>query len=204
MLGCLVEKRMSTPDQYPLTVNALLNACNQSTNRSPVVRYEEHTVTEALTHLRELGLTRIVYSTSNRAPKHRHVLDEELGLDPGELAVLAVLALRGPQTAGELKLRTERMHPFATVEDVEVTLAGLSTGDDPLTVRLPRRPGQKEARHAHLLAGPVDVELLAEADGAEGPPGRHRRAAADERIEALEARIEALEDVVAQLRTLLD
>jgi uncharacterized protein YceH (UPF0502 family) len=156
VVGCLVEKAMATPDNYPLTVNALVNACNQSSNRDPVVRYDEGTVVAALGRLRERGLVRVVYSPSNRAPKYRHVFDEALGLEPAALAVLCELLVRGAQTAGELRTRGERLHPFSGLDDVEQILDDLSGRDDPLVVRLERRPGQREARHAHLLGGPVE------------------------------------------------
>src|SRR5437764_6624019 len=113
VIGCLIEKAITTPQYYPLTLNSLVTACNQSSNRSPVVSYDDVTVQDALATLRERGLTRIVYSTSNRATKYRHVLDEQLELDHRELAVLDVLMLRGPQTVGELRTRTDRMAEFA-------------------------------------------------------------------------------------------
>jgi uncharacterized protein YceH (UPF0502 family) len=207
VLGCLVEKAFTTPDVYPLTVNSLLAACNQTTNRSPVVRYQEDDVLDALVSLREKGLTRIVYSPSNRAPKHRHVADESLAVDPAGLAVLCVLLLRGPQTVGEVKARTERLHPFADLAEAEATLEHLAARDEPLAVRLPRLPGQKDARYAHLLSGPVDVDP-------EPEPARPARAGASDvepRVVALEAELAALRSelaavvaVVDRLRALLD
>lgn len=153
VVGCLIEKQLATPASYPLTVNALVAACNQTSNRFPVVRYDDATVERALRNLREHGLTRIVYSPQNRAPKHRHVLDEVLEVDSRELAVLAVLLLRGPQTPGELRARTERLTPFGTLGEVDEVLERLAARPAPLVVRLERQPGQKEARYAHLLAG---------------------------------------------------
>lgn len=161
--GCLIEKALSTPAYYPLTLNALVNACNQSSNRDPVVSYNEPVVEEALTSLRERGLARIVYSTSNRAAKYKHVFDERWQLEVDELAVLAELLLRGPQTPGELRARCERMHPFASVADVEDVLDRLAGRPDPLVERLARQPGKREARTAHRLAGtggPVAGEAL--------------------------------------------
>src|SRR5437879_5611704 len=119
VLGCLVEKEAATPQSYPLTLNALVNACNQLTGRDPVVAYDERTVEQALHSLRERGLTRIVHSRSNRVPKFRHVLDEALALERPELAVLCLLALRGPQTAGELRSRSERLHAFGDPGEVQ-------------------------------------------------------------------------------------
>lgn len=191
ILGCLVEKEATVPDSYPLTVNALVSACNQTSNRNPVVAYDERLVTDTLAGLRERGFTRIVYSERNRAPKHRHVLHEVLHLDPAELAVLSVLMLRGPQTVGELRTRTERHHPFESLGEVEATLERLVAGPDgPLVVRLERQPGQKEARWAHLLSGEVvDVAPAAR-------PERDGGGSAD--------RIAALEEQVAELRAALD
>ncbi len=152
VLGCLVEKELATPQSYPLSLNSLQLACNQSTNRDPVVSYDEHQVEGALGRLRQRGLTRVVHSRSNRVPKYRHVLDEVWDLDRPQLAVLAVLALRGPQTLGELKQRTERMSPFSDLGAVEAVLAQLASHHpEPLAVRLDRLPGQKDARYASLI-----------------------------------------------------
>jgi uncharacterized protein YceH (UPF0502 family) len=154
ILGCLVEKERATPQNYPLTLNSLRLACNQATNRDPVTDYDDATLEEALVSLRQQGLTRIVYSTSNRAAKYRHVLEDVWRLDAQELAVIAVLLLRGPQTVGELKGRTERLADFADLGAVQTTLEGLATRTDgPFVVRHERRPGQKDARWAHLLGG---------------------------------------------------
>jgi uncharacterized protein len=153
VLGCLVEKQWTTPDQYPLTRNALVLACNQSTNRDPIVTYDETLVAETLFGLQEQGFTRTVHMPGARVPKHRHVIDEAWGVDRPQLSVLSVLMLRGPQTPGELKIRTERLHAFRTPEDVEATLAELAARSDPFVTRLERRPGQKEARWTHLLEG---------------------------------------------------
>ncbi|MDQ1426280.1 MAG: uncharacterized protein QOD72_3778 [Acidimicrobiaceae bacterium] len=193
VLGCLMEKAVTTPDSYPLTVNALTAACNQTTNRYPVVHFGEPEVTAALTSLRERSLTRIVYSPSNRAPKHRHVIDEAWRLTPDEVAVLCVLFLRGPQTEGELKGRTERMHAFADLGEVEATLDRLAARDEPLTVRLPRQPGQKDARYAHLVAGEPDVSFEATA----GSTGGGRSLA--DRVAALEADVAKLRETIEEL-----
>jgi len=152
VIGCLIEKERATPQNYPLTLNALRLACNQSSNRDPVVDYDDHEIDQALSSLREQGLTRIVYSTSNRAAKYRHVLDEALHVGDDELAVLAVLLLRGPQTLGEIKGRTERLFVFSDLGHVQATLDRLAARDDGAFVRrLDRRPGQKDARYIHLL-----------------------------------------------------
>lgn len=158
VLGCLLEKERATPDNYPLTVNSLILACNQTTNRYPVVSYNEPTVSNALLNLRSASLVRIVYSRSNRAEKYRHVLDEALELTEPELAVLSVLMVRGPQTVAELRTRTERLHPFGDQAGVEAVLDGLAGRPEPFVTRLERVPGQKEARWAQLLGGPVSAD----------------------------------------------
>ena len=157
VVACLVEKQLTTPDSYPLTENALVAACNQLSNRNPIVAYDNNIVRVTLTELRQRGLARVIHTPGARVPKHRHILDEALGLSRGEVALLAVLALRGPQTVGELRTRTERMHDFAALSQVEETLETLAARDEPLVTRLERQPGQKEARYAQLLSGPVDA-----------------------------------------------
>jgi uncharacterized protein len=157
IVACLVEKQLTTPDSYPLTENAVVAACNQLSNRNPVVAYDNSTVRVTLTELRQRGLARVIHTPGARVPKHRHILDEALGLSQGEVSLLAVLSLRGPQTVGELRTRTERMHNFVALSEVEETLERLANRDEPLVVRLERQPGQKEARYAQLLSGPVDA-----------------------------------------------
>lgn len=154
VLGCLIEKELTTPDHYPLTTNALVAACNQKSNRDPVVEYDERTVDTAMLSLREQGLARTI-TGSGRALKHRQVLAEALQLDEAALAVLGVLAVRGPQTVGELRTRTDRAHAFADLGDVGAVLEQLASRAQPLVVDLGRRPGQKEDRWAHLLSGEV-------------------------------------------------
>jgi uncharacterized protein len=161
VLGCLIEKRWTTPDQYPLSLNGLRLACNQSTNRDPVTAYDEATVREAAQRLCLYGLARLASGHGSRAVKYRHLAEEALGLDREELAVLAVLLLRGPQTPGELKARTERMAPLASLDDVERVIDVLS--EHGYARRIGRRPGQKEDRFEHLLGGA--------AQGAAGPSG---------------------------------
>src|SRR5437870_5634534 len=155
VLGCLIEKQRTTPDQYPLSLNALRLACNQSTNRDPVVDYDEATVRDALTRLSDRDWVRLASGRGSRAVKYRHLLDDALGVSSHELSLLAVLMLRGAQTPGELKQRTERLHAFGTLEDVETTLEQLIARD--LVARQPRRPGQKEVRYQQLL-GDVQSE----------------------------------------------
>src|SRR3954447_24538406 len=151
VLGALLEKQRTTPDAYPLTLNGLRLACNQSTNRDPVVDYDEAAVREALDRLRRRGWTRLASGPGSRAPKFRHLFDEALGLARDELAVLCVLMLRGPQTPGELKQRADRLHAFGGLDEVQSTLGRLIERE--LVARLGRRPGQKEERYGQLLGG---------------------------------------------------
>jgi uncharacterized protein YceH (UPF0502 family) len=158
VLGCLIEKQATTPDHYPLSTNALVNACNQKSNREPVVDYGERTVMDAMLLVRQKGLARM--NSSGRTDKHRHILDDALGLDRDQLAVLAVLMLRGPQSAGELKTRTERYATsqgtgFDSIDDIEAVLARLAQGVDPFAANIGRAPGQNQDRWAHLLGDVV-------------------------------------------------
>jgi uncharacterized protein len=151
VLGCLVEKQLTTPQSYPLTEKALIAACNQTTNRDPVVAYDVSTIRITARSLREKGLLRMVHRSGERSDKHQHLLDSSLALSPGQVTLLAVLLLRGPQTVAELRARSERMHPFDTVVEVREALDALTDRDDPLAARLPRQPGRKEARYGQLL-----------------------------------------------------
>jgi uncharacterized protein len=183
VLGCLLEKQRTTPDAYPLTLNSLRLACNQSTNRDPVVDYGESEIRAALERLGKRGWTRMA-SWGGRTMKYRHVLGDALGVSDGELALLAVLMLRGPQTPGELKGRSERLHAFGSLDEVERTLAALSERE--LTRALPRRPGQKEQRYEQLL-GDGAGEPVAEEDSHVEPP-----ADLEERVARLEREVAAL------------
>jgi len=191
VLGCLLEKQQTTPDAYPLTLNALRLACNQSTNRDPVVDYDEATVREAAQRLGRRGWARLASYHGSRAAKYRHLLDEALGVAPDERAVLCVLMLRGPQTLGELKQRTERLHRFAGLGDVEAALERLTSRE--LGVWLGRMPGQKEARYTHLLAGEE-----AGAEAAEPAPDLAAEVA------SLRAELAAVREEVGALRARLD
>jgi uncharacterized protein YceH (UPF0502 family) len=151
ILGCLVEKQRTTPDQYPLSLNALRLACNQATNRDPVVEYDEATVRAAVDRLSRRGLVRLASGPGSRVAKYRHLLDEELGRVPSQIALLAVLLLRGPQTPGELKQRVERLYPYGSIDDVEKALEALAEHE--LTEKLPRRPGQSQDRWRQLIGG---------------------------------------------------
>jgi uncharacterized protein YceH (UPF0502 family) len=225
VLGCLVEKQRTTPDTYPLTLNALRMACNQSTARDPVVRYDDAIVRDAMTRLSRRRWARL--AGGGRAPKFRHLLDEALTRAPDELAVLCVLMLRGPQTPGELKQRTERLHPFADLAAIHETLRRLIERE--LVMQLARRPGQKEERYAHRLGDDDDNDApaapsavapayapapasyaapAANLAGAAaprrpepaGPPAAVAAPAAPQPDRALQARVERLEADVAELR----
>jgi uncharacterized protein YceH (UPF0502 family) len=188
VLGCLIEKQRTTPDVYPLSLNALRSACNQSTNRDPVVDYDEATIRDALQRLSRRGWVRLASGPGSRAVKYRHLLDDQLSLDEGAISVLAVLMLRGPQTPGELKLRTERLHAFESLAGVHETLEALIGRE--LAVRQDRRAGQKEERYAHLLGG----------DSAAAPATVPPAPAEG----SLEARVARLEEQIAELLDALD
>jgi len=177
VLGCLIEKQRTTPDVYPLSLNSLRSACNQSTNRDPVVSYDEPMIRAALNELSRRGWVRLASGAGSRAVKYRHLLDDAVGLSDGEISLLAVLMLRGPQTPGELKQRSERLHPVASLAEVEQTVSELIERE--LAERLPRRPGQKEERYAHRLgAESVDRVSRPRAVRARGSrAGRARRPA---------------------------
>jgi uncharacterized protein YceH (UPF0502 family) len=164
VLGALVEKQVTTPEYYPLTVNALTLACNQKNNRHPVTSYSESEVSAAVETLREKNLAYVFYGSTSRVPKYKHVMPEVLHLNKAELALMCVLMLRGPQTPGELRGNAARLHEFTGLDDVEQTLNALISRDpEPLVARLPRQAGQKEVRFAHLLSGePVHVEQVVE------------------------------------------
>src|SRR5579863_6746236 len=193
VIGSLAEKQLTTPQQYPLTLNALVVACNQTSNRDPVVVYDDSIVEGALGSLKEAGLLRFVHPGHGRsATRYRQVFDERLGLDARGLSVLAVLLLRGPQTVGELRARTERMADFGTIDNVEEELRRLAGGPDPLVSQLSRRPGQKEERWTQLLADePSDAGAASDTGVASPDP-------------ALEVRSVSLGDAVASLRADID
>ncbi|CAN5666511.1 YceH family protein [soil metagenome] len=161
VVGALIEKQLTTPEYYPLTLNSLVAACNQKSNREPVVAYDEETVTKALENLREKNIVYVFYGSTSRVPKYKHILPDVFELEPPETAVLCVLMLRGAQTLGELRERTSRLYEFSGLGEVNETLDNLMRRDEPLVVKLERLPGQKEARFAHLLAGEIDVSAYA-------------------------------------------
>jgi hypothetical protein len=155
VLGSLIEKEITTPDYYPLSLNALVAACNQSSNRNPVAHFDEGTVARAADSLQEKKLIHLVDRGESRVTKYRHVLYEAMDLGRPAIAVMCVMMLRGPQTVGEIRTRSNRLYNFSSLEEVETTLNSLISGEPPLIVRLPRQSGQKEVRYAHLLSGEV-------------------------------------------------
>jgi uncharacterized protein YceH (UPF0502 family) len=200
VLGCLLEKQRTTPDHYPLSLNSLRLACNQSTNREPVVRYDEATIRDALHRLERRGFTRL--AGAGRAAKYRHLLAEALPMSSAEQAVMCVLMLRGPQTPGELKQRGERIHPFADLAEVHATLNALIERE--LAARLGRRPGQKEERYAQLLSdqgNELDEPAQFAAVPAAAPYAPNGSAGAVD--EDLRERVERLEREVAELREVI-
>lgn len=208
VVGCLVEKQRTTPDAYPLSLNALRLACNQSTNRDPVVSYDEATVVEALRRLALRSWTRLASGAGSRARKYRHLLPEALGVDDEELSLLAVLMLRGPQTPGELKGRSERLHRFEDLAAVQQTLERLLERE--YVIRHPRRPGQKEERWEQVLGGGgegEDSSLSAEAEPQEQEPAPISETStgvpSEDRLDRIERELESLRGELASLREAL-
>jgi uncharacterized protein len=200
VLGCLVEKENTTPEYYPLTLNALVNACNQKSNREPVVSYDEETVQEALDRLRAKRLSTILTGGGNRVPKYGHRLQEYLNLGRREMALLCELMLRGPQTAGELKDRAGRMHRFSDTDEVDSCLTGMAEREQPLTTKLPKFPGTKEHRYAHLLSGAEAIpETPLEALRSVG--GSDRVGSLEAEIADLRGRVSALEQELRQFKS---
>ena len=199
VLGSLIEKQVTTPEYYPLTLNALTLACNQKNNRHPVTAYTENQVSDAVESLREKNLAYVFYGSTSRVPKYKHVMPEVMHLNAAETALMCALMLRGAQTLGELRGNASRLHEFSTLEEVEQTLNGLiSREEEPLVVRLPRQPGQKEGRFAHLLSGEIDVEALAVET--ERAPTPRRSSALEEKVDALAAEVEKLKEQFEQFR----
>jgi uncharacterized protein len=192
VLGCLIEKQRTTPDQYPLSLNSLRLAANQATNRDPVVDYDEATIRAALDQLARRGWTRLTSGPSSRVAKFRHLLDEALQLTPSQLALLAVLILRGPQTVGELRTRSERLFPFPSTREVELALNELARRE--LVEQLPRRAGEREERWTQLLGAsdPSPEQVNSELAIPTGP--ERRQTDLEQRLSDLEERLVALED----------
>jgi uncharacterized protein len=201
VVGCLVEKQRTTPDAYPLSLNALRLACNQSTNRDPVVSYDEAAVSDALRRLAQRGWTRLASGAGSRARKYRHLLPEALGVGDEELALLAVLMLRGPQTPGELKQRSERLHRFDDLAGVQETLEQLLERE--YVIRHPRRPGQKEDRFEQVLGGDEESPAMEPPEPVAAEASADNTAASGDRLDRLEREIAALRAEIADLREAL-
>jgi len=201
VLGCLLEKEATTPDVYPLTMNSLLAACNQKTNRHPVVDYDEDTLAEAIEGLRNQRLVVRSDGAGSRAPKFRHLVDDQLGLDRRGKALLTVLLLRGPQTPGELRLRTERLFSFSDTRELEACLRELAEeADRPLWKELPPAPGQKEERYTHLFCGSDPAPAGPAASGTAPHPALDHARARAEKVTQLEAKVDSLQEELAALR----
>ena len=204
VLGALIEKEHTTPDSYPLSLHALTTACNQRSNREPVMALDEPTVSAAVDQLRRRSLVRAHVCSGARVTTYSHLLAETLGLVRHQLAALCVLMLRGPQTTGELRTRTQRLYPFTDPADVEGALDGLIAREpEPLVGRLPRRPGQKEVRYAHLLAGAVMIDAEEPSATAAEEPARVVPPAED-RVGTLETAVAALRQELAEMRREFD
>ena len=199
VLGVLAEKAFLTPDVYPLSLNATVNACNQLSNREPVMSLSEATVEASLSRLQHNNLAQTYYPAGSRVAKYQHRVAEVFSLDDAKLSLVALLLLRGPQTCGELRQRTARMYPFASVESVERSLTDLAANEPPLVVQLPRAPGTKEARWAHLLCGEIAVERHEIAAGMNVGNAAVVENAADDRVANLEAEVATLRREVTWL-----
>lgn len=195
VLGALIEKQITTPEYYPLTLNSLTAACNQKNNRNPITSFTEAEVERALDSLREKNLAYVFHGSTSRVPKFKHVAPEVLQLNPAELAVVSVLMLSGPQTIGEIRTRGSRLYEFSGLEEVEETLHALSTREsDPMVTRLPRQAGQKDARFAHLLSGEPEVDASIELT-----PRSVARKSESERVAQLEEQVNTLTEKINDL-----
>ncbi len=195
VLGSLVEKQLTTPEYYPLTMNALTAACNQKSNRDPVMSLDDTAILGAVDSLRDKNLVYLYYGSTSRTVKYKHMLPSVFELEPPAVAVLAVLFLRGAQTIGEIRERTGRLFEFSGLGEVQETLDDLSRRDEPLIIKLERQPGQKEARYAHLLAGEIDIESLNLPRERPATGGQ-----TNERIDKLEQEVERLNGELASLK----
>ncbi len=198
VLGSLAEKQLTTPEYYPLTLNALTAACNQKSNRDPVMSLDETAILAAIDNLRDKNLVYLFYGSGSRTVKYKHMLNGVFELEASGVAVITLLLLRGPQTIGELRGRSDRLYEFSDLNEVQETLDSLARRDDPLVVKLERMPGQKEARYAHLLSGKPDTTALP------APANQPSAKESKDRIHALENEVESLRAEVASLRATLD
>lgn len=202
ILGCLIEKQITTPEYYPLSLNALTNACNQKSNRHPVVSFDDMTVVRGLDRLRQKGLADKVLKADSRTPKYEHAFTTKFDISAQEMALMCELMLRGPQTTGELRGRADRIHSFSGIEEVEALLDALIALPEPLVIQLPRQVGQKERRYAHLLCGRPEIS--------EGPaelpdePATIRARAEDDRMSKMEEEISSIREQLSSLRAEFD
>jgi uncharacterized protein len=196
ILGCLLEKERTTPENYPLSLNGLVSACNQTTNREPITAYDEKTIDSGIFSLREKKIVTVVFGGGSRVQKYRHNLPEQFDLDRRDFAVMTVLLLRGPQTAGELRSRTERMFHFASLEELESCMEGLGRGDSPLVKLLAQQPGQKERRYVELFSTEPEGGWQSAA-----PTPIPRSAPEPGEIESLKTEIAALREEIAELKS---
>ncbi len=204
VLGSLIEKELTTPEHYPLSLNALTNACNQSSNRDPVVQFDESTVKAGVDRLRKYSLVRSIQRSDARVMKYMHLMGDAMSLERPEVAAMCVLMLRGPQTVGEIRTRGSRLFDFQSLEAVEATLNRLiARSPVPLVMRLPRQPGQKEARYAHLLSGDVVIDAQP-APALEDHPEPDRLAALENTVEGLRREMADLRAQLGELRRLLE
>lgn len=201
ILGCLVEKQLTTPDVYPLSLNALVLACNQKSNRDPLMELSEADVIRGIDALREKHLAMMLLQAGSRVPKYGQELAKMFGLEPSALALLCELLVRGPQTSGELRGRASRMVPFSCIEAVEEVLVALADRPEPLVILLPRQPGRKESRYAHLFSGEVKVEELVAVQPVPAEKARLTVQAEQERVEKLEAEVAALRQELSALQS---
>ena len=198
ILGCLVEKENTTPDYYPLTLNALTNACNQKSNRNPVVEYDEQTVEQGIESLLKKDVAYLFYGAGSRTPKYKHLLPKVLELEHPETAIICVLLLRGAQTLGELNQRTSRIYSFSGLDEVNQTIESLNNRDEPLVMRLPKQPGQKDGRVMHQLCGEIDIENFVFETSATS------ESSAKARIDKLEQKVDSVEKELASFRDEFD
>ena len=194
IVGSLVEKQLTTPEYYPLTLNALAAACNQKSNRDPVMSLDESAILAAIDALRDKNLVYLFYGSGSRTVKYKHMLPNVFELEPPAVALMALLLLRGPQTVGELRGRSDRLHQFSSLQEIQETLDEMADRSEPLVVKLERQPGQKEARYAHLLSGPVNAEAFQMRQSDAAP------SAGSSRIESLEQEVSRLSDELTILR----
>jgi uncharacterized protein YceH (UPF0502 family) len=199
VLGSLVEKQLTTPEYYPLTLNALTAACNQKSNRDPVMTLGETEILAAIDNLREMNLVYLFYGSGSRTVKYKHMLPSVYELEPQGVAVITVLMLRGPQTIGEIRERTGRLWEFTGLNEVQETLDELSRRDEPLLVKLERQTGQKEARFAHLLSGAIDVSKLSFVQEKVSSGGAN-----NDRLEKLEQEVERLSGALKEFKEMFD